>query len=148
MARISEYDYNLCIEICDKIADGKHVVDVLKSDDRFPVWSTFRVWKREHVELQTLYTSSIQDKAEMLTYEINQTMQDLKDGNIDAPAARVIIDTLKWFASKFYPKMYGDKLDVTSGDKPIETNTVAISIDGIALQASNIKVKEPESNNP
>lgn len=133
MARISEYDYNLCIEICDKIADGKHVVDVLKSDDRFPVWSTFRVWKREHVELQTLYTSSIQDKAEMLTYEINQTMQDLKDGNIDAPAARVIIDTLKWFASKFYPKMYGDKLDVTSGDKPIETNTVVVTLDGREL---------------
>lgn len=114
MARPSEYDYNLCVEICDKVADGKHVVEVLNSDDRYPVWSTFRVWKREHEELQTLYTSSIQDKAEMVTLEINQIMKEMRSGDVEPAVGRVLIDTLKWFASKFYPKMFGDKLDLSN----------------------------------
>ena len=120
MARISEYNYELCLEICDLIADGKHIVDVLNSNDTYPSWSTFRRWKRDNDELQTLYTRSIQDKSEMVIFEINQAMIDLKNGIIDSGQARVLIDTYKWMAYKFYPKMFGDKVDVTSGDKPIQ----------------------------
>lgn len=120
MARPSEYNYELCLEICDLIADGKHIVDVLNSNDTYPSWSTFRRWKRDNDELQTLYTRSIQDKSEMVIFEINQAMIDLKNGIIDSGQARVLIDTYKWMASKFYPKMFGDKVDVTSGDKPIQ----------------------------
>lgn len=120
MARISEYDYKLCLEICDLIADGRHIIEVLNSNDIYPSWSTFRRWKRDNDELQTLYTRSIQDKAEMLIFEINQTMQDVRTGTLDASQGRLIIDTYKWMASKFYPKMFGDKVDVTSGDKPIQ----------------------------
>ena len=107
--RPSDYDFELCKEICDKIADGKHVVQVLDSDERYPTWSTFRRWKQQNPELQTLYTNSIQDKAEMLIYEIIQTMEDIKQGKLDAIQGRVIIDTYKWMAAKFYPKMFGDR---------------------------------------
>lgn len=121
MARISEYDYKLCIEICDLIANGSHIIDALNSNDNYPSWSTFRRWKRDNDELQTLYTRSIQDKSEMVIFEINQTMTDLKDKTIDASQARVLIDTYKWLASKYYPKMFGDKLDLTSKDEKIES---------------------------
>ena len=30
-----------------------------------------------------------------------------------APTARVLIDTEKWKACKFYPKMYGDRQELT-----------------------------------
>ncbi len=120
MARPSEYNIKICIEICDLIADGRHIIEVLNSNDIYPSWSTFRRWKRDNDELQTLYTRSIQDKAEMLIFEINQTMQDVRTGTLDASQGRLIIDTYKWMASKFYPKMFGDKVDVTSGDKPIQ----------------------------
>ena len=121
MARISEYDYKLCLEICDLIADGKHFIDALNSNDNYPSWSTFRRWKRDNDELQTLYTRSIQDKSEMVIFEINQTMNDLKNKTIDASQARVLIDTYKWLAAKYYPKMFGDKLDLTSKDEKIES---------------------------
>ena len=128
MARISEYNYELCLEICDLIADGKHIVDVLNSNDTYPSWSTFRRWKRDNYELQTLYTRSIQDKAEMLIFEINQTMQDVKQGKLDASQGRLIIDTYKWLASKFYPKMFGDKTDITSGGEKIQNMPQEVKI--------------------
>ena len=121
MARLTEYNYDLCIEICDLVANGSHIIDALNSNDNYPSWSTFRRWKRDNDELQTLYTRSIQDKSEMVIFEINQTMSDLKSNLIDASQARVLIDTYKWLASKYYPKMFGDKLDLTSKDEKIES---------------------------
>ena len=56
----------------------------------------------------------------MLIFEINQTMQDVRAGVLDASQGRLIIDTYEWMASKFYPKVFGDKVDVTSGDKAIQ----------------------------
>ena len=57
----------------------------------------------------------------MNSFEIYQTLKDLKNKTIDASQARVLIDTYKWIASKYYPKMFGDKLDLTSKDEKIET---------------------------
>lgn len=36
------------------------------------------------------------------------------------------VQTLKWFTSKIAPKLYGDKLDITSGDKPIVPQTMGV----------------------
>lgn len=121
MARLTEYNYDLCVEICDLVANGSHIIDALNSNNNYPSWSTFRRWKRDNDELQTLYTRSIQDKSEMVIFEIYQTLKDLKNKTIDASQARVLIDTYKWIASKYYPKMFGDKLDLTSKDEKIET---------------------------
>ena len=127
MARPNEYNYDLCVEICERVSLGEHIKPVLDSKNEYPTFPTWCKWKRENEALFNLYTRSIQDKAEMLIFEINQTMSDLKFGKIDAPSARVIIDTYKWMASKFYPKMFGDKLDVTTdGDKI--NNTIPINI--------------------
>ena len=121
MARLTEYDYNLCVEICERVSLGEHIKDVLDSIESYPTFPTWCRWKREHDELFNLYTRSIQDKSEMLIFEINETMNDLKDKTIDASQARVLIDTYKWLASKYYPKMFGDKLDLTSKDEKIES---------------------------
>ncbi len=121
MARLTEYDYNLCVEICERVSLGEHIKDVLDSIESYPTFPTWCRWKREHDELFNLYTRSIQDKSEMVIFEINQTMTDLKNKVIDASQARVLIDTYKWLASKYYPKMFGDKLDLTSKDEKIES---------------------------
>lgn len=121
MARLTEYDYDLCVEICERVSLGEHIKDVLDSIESYPTFPTWCRWKREHDELFNLYTRSIQDKSEMVIFEINQAMSDLKNNLIDASQARVLIDTYKWLASKYYPKMFGDKLDLTSKDEKIES---------------------------
>lgn len=39
---------------------------------------------------------------------------------------RMRMDARKWLTSKIAPKLYGEKLDVTSGDKPIESTQVIV----------------------
>lgn len=122
MARLTEYDYKLCVEICERVSLGEHIKPVLDSNEEYPTFPTWCRWKREHDELFNLYTRAIQDKAEMLVFEINNAISELRSGELDAGQARVIIDTYKWLASKFYPKMFGDKLDLTTKDEKIQTN--------------------------
>ena len=112
MARPSKYDIKIAEQICEKVSLGGHIKAILDSSDDYPTFPTWCKWKRENDELFNLYTRSIQDKSEMLIFEINQTMMDLKAGVLDASQARVLIDTYKWMAAKFYPKMFGDKIEV------------------------------------
>ena len=45
--------------------------------------------------------------------------------------SRLRVDSRKWFLSKIMPKLYGDKLDLTSdGEKLNQTPPIQISIDG------------------
>ena len=96
-------------------------MDILASNDKYPSWSTFRRWKNDNEELRTLYVNSQQDKGIALEKEIDDTLQLLRDGEIDASTANVIIQTIKWKMAKFYPKMFGDKLDLTTKDEKIES---------------------------
>ena len=130
----SIYDFEMCKEICKRVAMGEHIKAVLDSSDSYPDYSTWCNWKRDNQELFDLYTKAIQDKAEMVTFEINQTMQDMRNGVVEAPVGRILIDTLKWYASKFYPRMFGDKVDVTTdGDKINQAATINVALDGKVL---------------
>ncbi len=111
MARPSEYDFDLCKKICDELASGDNIKSILK-DSSYPDWTTFRRWKNEHEELRTLYINSQQDKAIALEEEIDDIMQSLKNKEIEASSANVLLQTLKWKMAKFYPKVFGDKVDV------------------------------------
>ena len=55
---------------------------------------------------------AIQDRGDTSLDKINKVLKYLEDGKIDPQTARVIIDTEKWKASRFYPKLYGDKTEI------------------------------------
>ena len=125
MARPSKYNIELCKEICEAIANGGYIIDVLESNDNYPSWSTFRNWKREHIELQTLYVNAQQDKTEPIIHNIKKVQQMALNGEIDASTANVVIQTDKWLSSKFYPKMFGDKVQ-TENSGEITTNVISL----------------------
>ena len=118
MARPSDYNYDLCIEICDKVADGQNIKRILESKETYPHWTTFRRWKQNKDELRTLYINSQQDKAIALESEMDDLKDMLLAGEIDASTYNVLVQTLKWKMAKFYPKVFGD-------NKYIETNDVS-----------------------
>ena len=111
VGRPSGYSKELCIEICDKVASGKNIKKVLAEKEEYPTFQTWCNWKREYKELFDLYVKSIQDKSEAMDEAIDDCMLMLKNGEIDASTANVLIQTLKWKASKYYPKMFGDKVE-------------------------------------
>jgi len=53
--------------------------------------------------------------------KLEVTIEDMRSGKIDAAMARVEVDARKWFASKFLPKRFGDKLDMTTNGKDLPT---------------------------
>lgn len=55
--RPSQYDYKLCLEICEQVSLGKNIKDVLDSKKEYPSFPTFCKWKRENDELFELYYS-------------------------------------------------------------------------------------------
>ena len=119
MARLSEYNLELCKTICEEVANGFNIKTVLKSEESYPDFSTWCRWKRENEELRNLYVNAMQDKSESEIEEIDHVRDLLKGGELEPAAANVLIQTSKWLASKFYPKMYGDKVDVTTGGDKI-----------------------------
>ena len=110
MARLTEYNFEMCKEICFEVANGFNIKTVLASNTDYPDFSTRCRWRRENEELHNLYIKSIQDKAESVDEEIDHIMDGLKHGIYEPSVANVLIQTLKWKASKYYPKMFGDKI--------------------------------------
>lgn len=56
------------------------------------------------------YAKSLALLAEDQVERAEQTIQDMRNGVIDAQMARVELDARKWFASKLLPRKYGEKL--------------------------------------
>ncbi len=125
MARPSEYNFDLCIEICELVAIGDNIIKVLDSNKLYPSWSTFRRWKRENDELRTLYINSVQDKAEALENEMDDYRSMLLAKEIDASTYNTLVQTLKWKMAKFYPKMFGDKVQQEHSGE-ITTNVISL----------------------
>jgi hypothetical protein len=51
---------------------------------------------------------------------------------IDPATYNTLVQTLKWKMAKFYPKMFGDKIDLTSDNKAIQTNISILNIDPLS----------------
>lgn len=100
----------MCEIICSEVADGFNIKTILKSKDEYPDFTTWCRWKRNNEELRNLYVNAMQDKAESEIEEIDYVYDMLKAGEIEPAAANVLIQTKKWTAGKFYPKMFGDKI--------------------------------------
>ena len=126
MARPSEYNFKLCEEICAEVANGFTIKSVLGSRDEYPNFTTWCRWKRDHTELSNLYTRSIQDKADSVEEEMEHIYDKIKSGEMDPSTGRLLLDTLKWKASKYYPKMFGDKVDHTTNGKDLPTQTSTV----------------------
>lgn len=108
--RPNTYNYDLCIEICKEVSNGFNIKTVLSSDDRYPTFQTWCNWKRNNIELFDLYVNALQDKAESYIEEMDQVYSMLKAGEIEPSTANVLLQQNKWLTSKFYPKMFGEKV--------------------------------------
>ena len=124
MARPSEYNYVLCVEICEIISNGGSVRSVLDSKESYPNFTTWCRWKREHEELRNLYVNAQQDKVESIIDNIVKVRDMALKGEIEPSVANVVMQTDKWLSSKFYPKMFGDKTVLDGGDNPIKVQEV------------------------
>ena len=75
-----------------------------------------------------MYVNAQQDKAEALEKEMDDYRDMLVSKEIDASTYNTLVQTLKWKMAKFYPKVFGDKTDITSGGEKIQTTPQEVKI--------------------
>lgn len=138
-----KYSDELADEICKAISITN--LGLKRLCDRHPDWphymSIFR-WlsepDKEYFRLQ--YARAKQAQAEFLIDEIVEISDDSSQDTISfekpngeeveienkewVNRSKLRVDTRKWIASKVLPKVYGDKIDVTSGGEPIQKTVI------------------------
>lgn len=110
--RKSVRSLELADKICQQLANGKSLNEILKNPE-MPGYATITAWLRDDPLFQAKYAQAREDQADKLAAEIVEIADTAKDSD-SAAAARVRVDARKWVASKLKPKVYGDKVDVTT----------------------------------
>lgn len=134
VGRPTTYTKELADLICERLALGESIRTVCKGKDMPAISSVFK-WFREHEGFSEQYARAKEESADAMFEDI----QDISDEGIDvikkgaakksgalAQIVRLKVDTRKWMMSKMKPKKYGEKLDLTSGDKPLKSNTIVV----------------------
>ena len=110
---------------------GRSLVQVCK-DDGMPDRETVSRWMRDEPAYAAKYAYARAMQADTLFSEMADVENKVQAGTMDSHAARVVLDSMRWRASKLAPKVYGDRLDVQVSD-------TRISISG-ALQAAQARL--------
>jgi len=152
-------------EILNRVMEGESVRSILNSGrdhEKLPSNVEFLEWVSEDDALAKQYARAMEWRAEALMEEtleiadykgddivefVNQAGELVTKTDTEViQRSKLRVEARQFYARKMAPKKYGDKLDLTSGDKPIQSLPVSVVFDGKTLRASNIEVKEPESN--
>ncbi len=125
------FSKEIALELLEHIARGKSLRSFCEGPDRktLPgrpsVMSVIR-WRAQIPKFAELYKSATEDRADSLVDE----MLDVAHSEPDPKRARVIIDTMKWAAAKFKPRVYGDRVAITGAadGAPIQVERVISEI--------------------
>ena len=128
VGRPSDYSKELAIKICEKLADGWPLTQIVKMDG-MPCLATIYLWftQPEKKEFLDMYVRAREDQADTLADEIisiaddseNDNMIIKKDGKETVVEdkewvnrSKLRVDARKWVASKLKPRKYADKIDI------------------------------------
>ena len=117
--------------VITEIQTGRSLRQVCK-DDGMPDFRTVQRWIVSDGQFAVKYARARVAQADTLFDRMEEIEESVKGGTMDSHAARVVLDSMRWRASKLAPKVYGDRLDVSVTDN-------RISITG-ALQAAQSRL--------
>ena len=123
--------------ICKRIMEGESLRDVLKDSD-MPTRATFYKWINESEDIQNKYARATTARADYVFDQIleiadKQGADMLIIDGVEVVNHNVIqrnrlqVDARKWIISKMNPKKYGEKVDITTGNKPITPQETTVT---------------------
>jgi hypothetical protein len=109
--RPSTYTEAKAAEICRRMVEGQSLRAICKAPG-MPGLGTIFNWRRDHPEFLEQYARAREDQADALAEEMLDVARSAPraKSSEEAQGYRLLVDTLKWRASKMKPKSYGDKL--------------------------------------
>ena len=117
-----------------ELQTGRSLRQVCK-DEGMPDLTTILRWVVIFPEFATKYARARMAQADTLFDRMEVVEEAVTAGSMDSHAARVVLDSMRWRASKLAPKVYGDRLDVSVSD-----NRISISGALAAAQARLVDV--------
>ena len=116
------YDLAEVCEIQEKlvaeIQTGRSLRQVC-GDDGMPDIRTVTRWLVADADFAHKYARARMAQADVLFDRMEAVEEAVSAGTMDSHAARVVLDSMRWRASKLAPKVYGDRLDVSVSDSRI-----------------------------
>lgn len=131
--RPTKYSKKLADLICARLSEGVSLRTICLSED-MPVASSVFLWLRTKKGFSEQYARAKEESADAMSEEILDIADDGRndwmtitrgDTDIEVVNHEVVnrsklrVDTRKWIMAKMKPKKYGDKLDLTSDNKPL-----------------------------
>jgi hypothetical protein len=117
---------NIWTTVFDAIADGSSLKSALKLFNPSPSYAWAKKTLRNNPDLQAQYREAQQDRADRLAEQIIELADtpmpehlEGKERSAWVQHLRVQIDSRKWVAAKLYPRVYGERLDVTTTETRI-----------------------------
>jgi hypothetical protein len=136
MGRPSSFSEEMADKICDALADGQSLRSVCR-DPEMPSQSAVFRWLADpdRAAFREQYARAREAQADALFDEMLDIADDgsndwMKRNRQDGTTEDVLnsehiqrsklrVDARKWMASKLNARVYGDKLDLTSGNEPL-----------------------------
>ena len=88
-------------------------------DEGMPDFRTVQRWIVADAAFAVKYARARMAQADTLFDRMEAVEEAVSAGTMDSHAARVVLDSMRWRASKLAPKVYGDRLDVSVSDARI-----------------------------
>jgi hypothetical protein len=112
-------------EVCEiqervvaEIQTGRSLRQVC-GDEGMPDFRTVQRWIVSDGQFAVKYARARMAQADVLFDRMEAVEEAVSAGTMDSHAARVVLDSMRWRASKLAPKVYGDRLDVSVSDSRI-----------------------------
>ena len=115
LGRPSDFNQEIADEICALLIEGRSLAEICRTDG-MPKYRTVFGWLQKDQEFALDYARAREAQAAADADTRGDITARGISGEIDPASARVAIDALKWTAGKRKPKVYGDKLDLSSND--------------------------------
>ena len=145
IGRPSGYTEEIADKICDGLADARSLRSICCDPD-MPNQSTVFRWLADerYTDFRERYARAREAQADALFDEMLDIADDgtndwverkREDGSTDTvldhehvQRSKLRIDARKWMAAKLRPKVYGDKIDLTSSDGTMAPKPTTIQI--------------------
>ena len=117
--RPSTFTPELAGRICELLEDGMSLRQIGALPD-MPDRGTVVRWMQSDEKFADMVDRARVEQADLMDDRILEVAEKVERGELNPHAGKVVISAFQWRAEKLKPKRYGNRLDVTSGDRPLE----------------------------
>lgn len=150
--RPTKYSDIIAAEICGRLSCGEPVSTICK-DPHMPGVTTIFMWLRRHDDFRKDYEDARRNGAHTYADQIAQIIDSKpleiidEQGNVRYDSAsiawnRLRMDGRKWLASKYLPKVYGERLGVEGVEDGVAIKTEDATFAKLSAILSNMEMKK------